>query len=387
MKHQSNYLFLLFLIITMPVASQFAKPIVITELSNTVNETSGLIFHKSELWTHNDSGNKASLYSIDTVSGEVIRSVKIKNAKNRDWEDLCKDENFAYIGDFGNNSGMRDDLKIYRISLTELSDTNKTSIKAEIINFTYDKNIYPPEFSKKHNTNHDCEALIAFGDSLYLFSKNWINQKTNLYTLPKVPGTYTANLRDSLDTEGLICGADYNTNNNTIALIGYVKGIPAPSIVFILYDFVGDNFFSGKTIRYESNLLGYQTEAIIFKDNCKLWFTNERFFSHNQALFTLNICPDDKDINSLKKGPFAFHTDVSNDDLRIRFECSTKKCRTKIEVFDINNSRIIKKKTTFSQDKKLKKLDVSNLSKGDYIIKISYNEYKMTQRFTNYDNN
>lgn len=344
MRNLSNCFFLFFLIISLPVTSQFTKPIILTELSNTVNETSGLIFYKSELWTHNDSGNKASLYSIDTISGDVIRSVNIKNAKNRDWEDLCKDENYAYIGDFGNNSGMRDDLKIYKISLSELSDTNKKSVESEIINFTYNKNIYPPKFTKKHNTNFDCEAFIAFGDSLYLFSKNWENQKTYLYSLPKTPGTYTTNLCDSLDTEGLICSADYNLNTNTIALIGYIKGIPAPSILFILYDFDGDNFFSGKTIRYESELWGYQTEAIIFKDNCKLWFTNEKFFSHNQTLFSINICPDDNDISSAKKSPFAFHTDVSNHELQIKFECSAKKCRTKIEIFDINNSRIIKKK-------------------------------------------
>jgi len=387
MKKRPNYLFLIFLIVNIPVAAQFSKPIIITELSNTVNETSGLMFHNSELWTHNDSGNEAILHSIDTVTGEVIRSVKIENAKNRDWEDLCKDENYAYIGDFGNNSGKRDDLKIYRISLSDLSNKDKTSIKAEKINFSYAKNIYQSNSTKRHNTNFDCEAFIALKDSLYLFSKNWINQKTYLYALPKIPGTYTANLCDSLDTEGLICGADYNAKNNSIALIGYVKGVPASSIIFILYDFEDYNFFSGKTIRYESGLSGYQTEAIIFKDNCKLWFTNENFLSHRQALFTLDICPIENNINSSKKSMFNINTDISNHELKIEFECPKRKCRTQIEILDTYNNKVIKKRQSFNKTRKVKTLNVSNLPKGEYLLKITHKEYKITQRFANYNNN
>ncbi|MDD2634197.1 MAG: DUF3244 domain-containing protein [Bacteroidales bacterium] len=384
MKNLNNCISFFFLLcINIHVAGQFSKPIIITGLSNTVNETSGLIFHKSELWTHNDSGNKAVLYSIDTVSGDIIRSVEIKNANNRDWEDLCKDQKYAYIGDFGNNSGKRDDLKIYKISLSDLSDINKTSIKAEIINFTYDKNIYPPKFTKKHNTNFDCEAFIAYKDSLYLFSKNWINQKTYLYALPKTPGTYTANLRDSLDSQGLICGADYNPNTNTIALIGYIKGIPAPSIILILYDYIDDNFFSGKTIRYETELSGYQTEAIAFKDNYNLWFTNEKLLANNQTLFSINIQSKNENTNQLKLRPYSFDTNISNQELHIHFDCPSKKCKTKIKLFDKNDNKLIKKNLLFNKSNKTRIIDISDLSNGDYSIQITYKNHKITHRFVN----
>ena len=38
----------------------------------------------------------------------------MSNIKNTDWEEISQDKDFIYIGDIGNNSGNRDDLKIYR---------------------------------------------------------------------------------------------------------------------------------------------------------------------------------------------------------------------------------------------------------------------------------
>ncbi|MGC9330765.1 MAG: hypothetical protein ACP5DZ_02680, partial [Bacteroidales bacterium] len=72
-----------------------------------------------------------------------------------------------------------------------------------------------------YSTNFDCEAIIAKGDSLYLFSKNWGNLKTYLYALPKVPGEYPATLKDSFNVQGLVTGAAIDTVENQITLIGY----------------------------------------------------------------------------------------------------------------------------------------------------------------------
>jgi len=60
-----------------------------TILSDSVLETSGLIFLDGRLITHNDSGDGAKLYEIDTLTGDVLRTVFIRNAPHRDWEDIC----------------------------------------------------------------------------------------------------------------------------------------------------------------------------------------------------------------------------------------------------------------------------------------------------------
>ena len=81
--------------------------------SPTLDESSGLLFYNNKIITHTDSGGKAELYEIDATMGKVTRTVNITNAENVDWEDIGQDGTHIYIGDIGNNSGNRTNLKIY----------------------------------------------------------------------------------------------------------------------------------------------------------------------------------------------------------------------------------------------------------------------------------
>ncbi|WP_240743145.1 hypothetical protein, partial [Ilyomonas limi] len=92
------------------------KPIFNTNLNTKLNETSGLLWWNNQVWTHNDSGGEPALYAVDSSTGKIIRKVTVSNATNIDWEDLAQDDNYIYIGDFGNNAqGNRNDLKIYKV--------------------------------------------------------------------------------------------------------------------------------------------------------------------------------------------------------------------------------------------------------------------------------
>jgi hypothetical protein len=177
--------------------SQITGPILITTLDSLVEESSGLLFYNGKLWTHNDSDNFPKLFQIDTISGEVISTKTLKNIDNIDWEDLTMDDEFAYIGDFGNNAGNRENFQIYKFPLSELDNIDSDSITAETITFYYNPDYYSiPEKATKNDTNFDCEAMIVKDDSIYLFSKNWVDKKCYFYAIPKIPGNYMANLRD-----------------------------------------------------------------------------------------------------------------------------------------------------------------------------------------------
>ena len=63
-----------------------------------------------------------ALYELNVTNGNVSRTVTIQNAANVDWEDICTDDDYIYIGDFGNNSGNRTNLRIYKV----LKSDNKT---------------------------------------------------------------------------------------------------------------------------------------------------------------------------------------------------------------------------------------------------------------------
>ena len=175
----------LLLITIYPLFVHSQELILLTSLQESLNETSGLIFINQKLITHNDSGGKPELYEIDSISGEIIRTVVVSNATNVDWEDICNDSTYLYIGDFG-NTGSRTDLKIYRLLISSYLTTANDTVTVDTIQFHYSDqtDFTPAQFS----TNFDAEALISFNDSLYIFTKNWGNNWTNIYALPKSPG-------------------------------------------------------------------------------------------------------------------------------------------------------------------------------------------------------
>ncbi|MBL6943693.1 MAG: T9SS C-terminal target domain-containing protein, partial [Bacteroidales bacterium] len=81
-----------------------------------IQESSGLAYFNEKLWTINDSGGLPVIYAFDTIVGQIVQRIIVDNAINIDWESLATDDDYIYIGDFGNNLGNRDDLAIYIVS-------------------------------------------------------------------------------------------------------------------------------------------------------------------------------------------------------------------------------------------------------------------------------
>lgn len=255
----------------------------ISHISKSVKENSGLIFFRGAIWTINDSGGKPEIYRIDTIKGKLIQTIKIINATNEDWEDICQDQDFIYLGDFGNNAGNRTDLKVYKVNKAKIPQSGDAQIEAEIINFSYAEQ--KKSDLKKHSNNFDCEAFFALNDSLYLFTKNRGDYKTRLYVLPANPGTYRINTISTFNVSGLITGADINAEKNQIILVGYSD---YESFIWFMFDFEGNDFFSGNKRRIDfSEMVFVQTEGIAFYDKEKIFMSCEKS-SYPQSLFKLN---------------------------------------------------------------------------------------------------
>ncbi|MEO1218045.1 MAG: T9SS type A sorting domain-containing protein [Bacteroidota bacterium] len=189
----------------------------LSSLDNVLTEISGFEYLNNTLIGHTDSGGENALYEINPVDGSVVRKVVISNASNVDWEDLTADATHIFIGDFGNNDGNRQDLKIYRISQQDFFSLDTVSAETLSISYAAQTNFS----SMRFQTNYDAEAIVAVGDSLYLFSKNWGNLRSYVYSLPKVPGQYALDIRDSLEVQGLITGADYDPLMDRLSFCGY----------------------------------------------------------------------------------------------------------------------------------------------------------------------
>ncbi|MBK9047405.1 MAG: PKD domain-containing protein [Bacteroidetes bacterium] len=255
-----------------------------------LNESSGLTFIDGKMWSFSDSGNPNDIYRVDTASGAILQTVDISNATNVDWEDMASNDNYLFIGDFGNNNGTRQDLKIYRINKTALTSTT-TSVTASVINFSYsDQTSFP---SLPTNNNFDCEAMIFLNDSIHLFSKNWVDKQTKHYVLPNTPGTHVAQYRETYNTGFLVTSASVQ-QFGVIALIGYLRSGTFPVSMAMIYDYKNHLLFNGNKRKFDlsTQLVYGQVEGIEFSNTATAFVTNELYTNGSTIpakLRTVNI--------------------------------------------------------------------------------------------------
>lgn len=274
-------------------------------LDAALKETSGLVFVNSKLYSHNDSGGLAELYEVDTSTGVVSRTISIENATNVDWEDVAYDDTYLYIADIGNNSGTRTDLKIYKVVLSDLAIKN--TVTAEIISFGYKDQI---DFTSALNANDfDAEALIAYSNKLYIFTKNWVSQKTSVYELSTTPGSYVIEKKETLNVGGLITGA--TVRGDKLLLSGYSLSLYSVPFVYEIEDVSLTNFSSGKETKTTLPLpvtSSSQIEGITFLDDENYYVSAEEDpikRTSSLFLFTTNTTTLanktlEKDLNDIK---------------------------------------------------------------------------------------
>lgn len=246
-------------------------------------ENSGMIWWNNLIWQHNDGGGEPAIYATDTASNSILRRVSLKGGFNIDWEDMAQDEQYIYIADVGNNTnGARPKFMIYKIAKSMIVDSPRNlTVEPELITFRYEDMPEKPEPVAGNSTDWDCEAMVAFRDKLYLFTKQWKGNKTIVYELGKEAGMQTARKRDSLDVGGLITGADIHAGSGRLALTGYTK--TGQRFLYLFNGFKGDRFFSGD--KRKVWLTGpAQTESVAFINEKILFVGSEAIAALKQKL-------------------------------------------------------------------------------------------------------
>ena len=283
------FVIIFFILCSINVSSQEkVEPVFKFNQPGILTENSGMIFWDKLLWQHNDSEGDAAIYGIDTITNSISRRVSIKNGFNIDWEDIAQDENYIYIGDFGNNqNGGRPKFTIYKLAKADIQLlTGNVSINAQIINFTYEDQPAVSVKGPTNATNFDCEAMVALDNKIFLFTKQWIGNKTILYELNNSLNTQVAKLKDSLVVDGLITGAAISNGKKRIALTGYTKS--GTRFLYLIHSFVGDNFFKGKIQKF--TLSGFaQTESVTFVTEDYIFLGSEAIMGLKPRLEILNI--------------------------------------------------------------------------------------------------
>lgn len=258
------------------------------QMAEAVQESSGLIIWNDAVYTHNDDTDN-HIYRISPDNGEVTQTLTVAGAVNQDWEEISQDEDYIYIGDFGNNvNGNRTNLHIIRVAKEGLLAGNPVP---ENISFSYN-NQSSLAATGNNNTDFDCEAMVVGTDYIYLFTKQWVSKKTSLYRLPKTPGNYSAELITTFNVNGLITGATWLPEQRIAALCGY-SSMLSP-FIYLLYDFEGDDFFGGNKRKISFTEPFTQVEGIATANGTDYYLSCEHFqqtilINNPQQLFSVNL--------------------------------------------------------------------------------------------------
>ena len=231
---------------------------VIIDIPNDLKEVSALERSSGSnlIWVIEDSGNKNQIYGLND-HGVIVKTIQIKNAKNKDWEDLTSDDiGNLYIGDFGDNKKKRKTYTIYKINgIQKLTD----SANATRIDFRLPRKIKPKDF----------EAFFLWKDHFYIFSK--AEKHTKLFKVPNSVGSHMATLVTEHEFDGRnnkITSADISEDGKLVVLLNHDK-------IWLLRDFKGDNFFTGSKEPIEFNH-NSQKEGIYFEEKNRFLISEER---------------------------------------------------------------------------------------------------------------
>jgi hypothetical protein len=337
-------------------------PVYSVELPSELLETSSITHFQQGLLTQNDNSDEY-LYVIDTLNGAIIQTYALLGTSNLDWEEITQDSLFLYVGDFGNNAGNRIDLHILRI---EKSSLLGGAPAIDTIAFAYeDQTDFTPS---NQNTAFDCEAFIAGADSLFLFTKNWDNQTTVCYSLPKIPGNYLAHRKDSSDVNGLITGATFLPSKKLVILSGY-SSLLQP-FMYLLFDFEGTDFFSSFQQKINPSLNFHQVEGVSTTNGIDVYLTNEyfsqSFITNQQKLHKFDLTP--------VLGEYLSGNNIDSESSEIRIYPNPAKDTVHIQSpnnslrLEMRNSEgklVLKTRIRSNSD-----LDISALPNGRYFISI-----------------
>lgn len=253
--------------------SNYGQLEVLAKLPVKLKENSGLAnYGDGTVWLIEDSGNKAEIYQVD-LRGQLLKSISVKGASNKDWEDLAQDsEGHLYIADTGNNANKRKDLTIYKLSNPTNEKGNKTN--AQKITFHYpEQSKFPP---KKEELFYDAEALFYQKGYLFLITKNRakpFSGEALVYKIPAKKGNYDAERIGKLVTcadenRCKVSAADISPDGKTVVLLGY-------GILWIYTNFEEENFTKGdmRTIDLKT---ASQLESISFLNDSTLLLSDEK---------------------------------------------------------------------------------------------------------------
>jgi len=181
-----------------------------------VDDVSGIAdsrLNAGYLWLQQDNQTPKSEVTLITHKGVLLKRIFVKNAVNRDWEDMTiskgpdASKNYIYIADIGDNAKKHSVYDIYRFQ--EVTKETDTIADAEKIRFSYPGNI-----------SLDAEAFLVDPDTKDIFVIDANLNKGNVYRIAHPYSTTAVNTSSLVFTlpYGDVMSAAIQNDNKGIAI-------------------------------------------------------------------------------------------------------------------------------------------------------------------------
>jgi hypothetical protein len=167
-----------FLLFIAPSRAQSLKPVLLGNVtSDKITEASGIassVTLPGCYWTHNDSGNKPEVYLLNSKAA-LVSTIKLDGVSNRDWEDIAegigpvKGKYYVYVGDIGDNHGIRKHIRIYRFEEPPKKPAVKEHISPDVLTLHYP------------NGARDAESLMIDPVSKHIYIVSKREKQVSLY--------------------------------------------------------------------------------------------------------------------------------------------------------------------------------------------------------------
>jgi hypothetical protein len=202
----------------------------------SISESSGLVASRTTpgaYWTHNDSGDGPFIYAFDT-RGESFGTFRVTGAEARDWEDIAAgpgpqpNKSYLYIGDIGDNDGVRPEVIVYRVPEPVLAAATRQFTKkrpgstepADAIRLKYP------------DGKHDAEALLVHPrtGNIYIVTKVAIANPSVYEAVAPFTSGQSITMRKIGEVHvpslfgGVITGGNISPDGKRVALCDYFQG-------------------------------------------------------------------------------------------------------------------------------------------------------------------
>ena len=115
--------------------------------------------------------------------------------------------------------------------------------------------------------------MISLDDKLLIFTKNRRKKITEIYSIPKIQGDYSAKKIQTLNVNSIVTGADYNSDLKLLALTSTMDFIEYYLITISDFNLYSKNDYQINMIKIPIGKT--QVEAIKIIDKNNFWITSE----------------------------------------------------------------------------------------------------------------